>query len=72
MRSLTKGILVLAILAGYILNMYFLTADPKMRDYQWVNKVGIIVVPLGAVMGGVYGLDRFNLLPKNENVLQEK
>jgi len=52
--------LVLVILAiGYIFNMYFLTVDPKIRDYQWVNKVGIVVVPLGVAMGYVYALDTF-------------
>ncbi len=57
MRYLMKTIIALLLLSGYILNMYFLTVDPKIRDYQWINKVGIIVAPLGSIMGWVYELD---------------
>lgn len=53
-----KAIIVIFLMVGYVLNMYFLTVDPKTRDYQWVNKVGIVIVPLGSVMGYVYVLDK--------------
>ena len=53
-----KLIWVTLLLIGYIFNMYFLTVDKDIRDYQWINKVGIVIVPLGSVMGYVYFLDK--------------
>ena len=45
------------IIVGYVMNMYFLTVDPTTRKYQWLNKVGIVIIPLGSVMGLVYTVD---------------
>jgi len=45
------------IIVGYVMNMYFLTVDPTTRKYQWLNKVGVIVIPLGSIMGLVYTID---------------
>jgi len=64
MKNINKTIIVLAILIGYISNMYFLTVDPNTRKYQWVNKVGIIIIPLGAVMGWVYIIDNNKCITK--------
>lgn len=62
MKYFLKLIVLGVILAGYVFNMYFLTVDPKMRHYQWVNKVGIVIVPLGSLMGYVYILDKSKLI----------
>lgn len=53
-----KFIWISLLFIGYIFNMYFLTVDKNIRDYQWVNKVGIVLVPLGSVMGYIYILDK--------------
>ena len=44
--------------------MYFLTTDLEVRNYQWVNKVGVVLFPLGAVMGHVYILDKHIIVKK--------
>lgn len=38
--------------------MYYLTVDENIRKHQWINKVGIVIVQLGSVMGFVYIIDR--------------
>lgn len=53
---------------GYIFNMYFLVLDEEIRPYQWVNKVGIVIIPLGSVMGYVYYIDKSNILNFNIQV----
>ncbi len=58
MKSLINGIIASVLIIGYIGNMYFLTADPETRPYQWINKVGIVVIPLGSIMGLVYIADK--------------
>ena len=58
MKHLTNGLVLIFLLVGYVFNMYFLTTDKNTRDYQWVNKVGIIAAPLGSVMGYVYMMDK--------------
>jgi len=65
-----KTLITLAILIGYIFNMYFLTVDLEVREHQWVNKVGVVLFPLGSIMGYVYILDKHILIKKefkNEN-----
>ena len=68
MKYLYKTFIIGLIFIGYVFNIYFLTVDPKIRDYQWVNKVGIVAVPLGAVMGLVYALDNINCVSQCKNV----
>ena len=53
-----KYLATILIIVGYIFNMYFLTVDEQTRNYQWVNKVGIVIIPLGSVMGYVYIIDK--------------
>ena len=60
-----KSIFLVLLAIGYVFNMYFLTVDKDIRPYQWVNKVGIVVVPLGSVMGYVYYMDKSNTLALN-------
>jgi cytochrome c oxidase assembly factor CtaG len=62
MKYLYKIIIISFLIIGYVFNIYFLTVDPKIRDYQWVNKVGVLIIPLGSVMGLVYALDKSQYL----------
>lgn len=66
MKLLIKLIFLILILGGYIFNMYFLTVDKDTRPYQWVNKVGIVIIPLGSVMGYVYYIDKNGMLKNND------
>ncbi len=58
MKYLFTILFVSLIFTGYTLNMYYLTVDENIRKHQWINKVGIVIVPLGSVMGFVYIIDR--------------
>ena len=60
-----KSIFLILLMIGYVFNMYFLVLDEEIRPYQWVNKVGIVIVPLGSVMGYVYYIDKSNILNFN-------
>jgi len=62
-----KYVLAFFITVGYISNMYFLTVDDSVRKYQWINKTGVIIIPLGSVMGYVYIADK-NISIKENNV----
>jgi len=63
-----KSIYLVILMLGYIFNMYFLVLDEEIRPYQWVNKVGIVIIPLGSVMGYVYYIDKSNILNFNIQV----
>ena len=52
-----KTILLVLAIVGYIFNMYYLTSDKNIREYQWINKIGIVIIPVGSVMGFVYIID---------------
>ncbi len=53
-----KMLFLILLIGGYVINMYFLTVDKETRDYQVVNKIGVVLIPLGAVMGYVYIFDK--------------
>jgi len=74
MKYLYKTFIIGLIFIGYVFNIYFLTVDPKIRDYQWVNKVGIVIIPLGSVMGLVYALDNIKCVSycKSKNIKTEE
>ncbi len=52
------------VIIGYIINIYFLTTIPEHRNYQWINKVGVVIIPVGSVMGWVYFIDKNNIMEK--------
>lgn len=58
MKYCTRMIFLFVLGVGYTFNLYFLTADPEVRQYQWINKVGVVIPHLGAVMGYVYVIDK--------------
>ena len=60
MKYLFTILFVSLIFTGYTLNMYYLTVDENIRKHHWINKVGIVIVPLGSVMGFVYIIDQKN------------
>lgn len=58
MGLIVRLLIVSIFLFGYVFNMYYLTVDDNIRRYQWINKIGIIFIPLGGVMGYVYIVDK--------------
>lgn len=58
MKNLAIAILFITIFVGYTINILFLTTDKNYRDYQAINKVGVVVIPLGSIMGYVYLMDK--------------
>lgn len=62
MRALVKFLFFFIFWLGYVFNFYYLVADPVIKDYGFFNKVGIVVVPLGSIMGYVYFIDKKQLL----------
>jgi len=66
MKHVYKIVVYLFLTLGYVFNMYYLTVDNDIRRYQWLNKVGVVIVPLGSVMGGVYALDEYNKCIKSK------
>jgi len=59
-----KQLIVLLLVIGYILNIYYLTIDEKVREFNIFHKIGIVIIPIGGVMGLVYYLDEYNVLRK--------
>ena len=57
-----KQFVVLLLVVGYILNIYYLTIDEKVREFNIFHKIGVIILPIGGVMGLVYYLDEYNVL----------
>lgn len=65
MTKQSKNFLIFIILLiGYVFNIYYLVNDPKIRNYQIINKVGIVIIPLGSVMGYVYIIDNIKYFHK--------
>lgn len=66
MKYIARLIIAMFLLIGYIFNMDYLTTDNEIRDYQWINKVGVVLVPIGSIMGYVYAIDTYKECKKKK------
>ena len=61
-----NGWVALILIIGYIFNMHNIAVDTKERPYDFFAGAGVIIIPLGSILGGVYALEIYNLVPKQK------